>query len=142
MSLIYLLVGSVLGVSAMVLINAWLGISRSACLTDLEDAARRLDADRVGFDAGDGVLAVDGEGALIAERSGDCLGLLIARGSDFVIRYLVPGSVRDAVIEDGTSVRLRLNDFVFVPAKLRFETADEAMIWANRLSAFQPAGRS
>jgi len=142
MSLIYLLVGSVLGVSAMVLVNAWLGISRPARLTDLDDAARRLDADRVGFEPGEGVLAVDGEGALIAERSGDCVGLLVARGSDLVIRYLVPGSVREATLEEGNSLRLRLNDFVFAPARLRFNTADEASLWADRLSDLQPAARS
>lgn len=142
MALFYLLVGSVLGVSAMVLVNAWLGISGTARLADLKDAARRLDADRVGFDAGEGVLAVDGEGALIEERSGDCLGLLVAKGSDIVIRYLVPGSVRDAVIEDGNNVRLRLNEFVFAPARLRFSLADEATLWAGRLSKFQPANRS
>ncbi|ABI65924.1 MULTISPECIES: hypothetical protein [Maricaulis] len=142
MSLIYLLAGSVLGVSVMVLINAWLGISRPARLVDLDDAARRLDADRVGFDAGEGVLAVDGAAALIAERSGDCLGLLVARGSDLVIRYLVPGSVRDAVVEEGSAVRLRLNDFVFAPARLRFSTADEASLWAGRLSDLQPVARA
>ncbi len=142
MSLIYLLAGSVLGVSVMVLINAWLGISRPARLVDLDDAARRLDADRVGFDAGEGVLAVDGAAALIAERSGDCLGLLVARGSDLVIRYLVPGSVRDAVVEEGSAVRLRLNDFVFAPARLRFRTADEASLWAGRLSDLQPVARA
>ncbi|WP_323761074.1 hypothetical protein [Maricaulis sp.] len=142
MSLIYLLVGSVLGVSAMVLVNAWLGISQPSRLTDLEDAARRLDADRVGFDPGEGVLAVDGEAALIAERSGDCIGLLVARGSDLVIRYLVPGSVRDATVDEGNSIRLRLNDFVFAPARLRFHTADEASLWAERLCVLQPAVRS
>ncbi|WP_417486063.1 hypothetical protein [Maricaulis sp.] len=142
MGLILLIVGSILGVSAMVFVNARLGISQTAKLSGLDEAIERLDADRVGFEAGEGVLALDGEGALVAERSGLCLGLLVARGSDFVIRYLAPGSVRDAVVEAETTLRLRLHDFVFAPARLRFDSAETAATWADRLNALQPVARS
>ncbi|RKR02730.1 hypothetical protein [Maricaulis maris] len=137
MGLFFLIVGSVVGVSVMVFFNARLGISTQAKLSGLDEAIMRLDTDRVGFEAGEGVLAADGEGALVAERSGACLGLVVARGSDFVIRYLGPGRVRDVAIDNEHVLHLRLNDFVFAPARLRFDSAEVAADWAERLTALQ-----
>ncbi|WP_291844184.1 hypothetical protein [Maricaulis sp.] len=147
MGLIFLIIGSILGVSAMVFFNARLGISPQARLSGLDEAIARLDADRVGFEAGEAVLAADGEGALVASRSGDCLGLLVARGSDFVIRYLTPGSVREVRLDDageagGAGFRFRLNDFVFAPAHLRFDDAETAARWADRLSGLTQGGQA
>ena len=142
MAILLLLLGSVLGVSVMVFFNARLGISGKARLASLDDAVTRLDTDRVGFEAGEGVLATDGEAALVMDRTGDCLGVLIARGSDFVIRYLTPGSVREVTTEADNTVRLSLNDFVFAPARLRFESADTASHWAGKLDMFKTQGRS
>ncbi|MFY0637239.1 hypothetical protein [Maricaulis maris] len=135
MGIALLLLGSILGVSAMVFVNASLGISPKARLADIDEAAARLDADRVGFEAADAVLAKDGQGALVVSRAGDCLGLLVARGSDFVIRYLTPGMIREVSAEGETGLRVRLNDFVFAPAHLEFETAETASAWKDRLSA-------
>lgn len=142
MGLALLLIGSILGVSAMVFFNARLGISTQARLADLDEAVARLDADRVGFEAADAVLAKDGQGALVASRDGDCLGLLVARGSDFVIRYLTPGTIRDVSAEGETGLKVRLNDFVFAPAHLEFETAEIASAWQDKLSALAQPGRA
>jgi hypothetical protein len=142
MGTLLLLAGSVLGITAMVVFNAWLRISPSARLDSLEEAMHRLDVDSVGFEAGEGVLTADGQAALIQERSGACLALLVARGSDVVIRYLTPGTVRDVETDGDDTLRLRLNDFVFAPARLQFDSAGTAAHWADALATLQPQPRS
>jgi len=142
MEILILLLGSIVGVSVMILFNAWLKISPRARLVSLDEAITRLDTDCVGFEAGEGVLAADGEAALVVSRTGKCLGLLVAKGSDFVIRYLTPGTVRDVVCESDDRLRLRLNDFVFEPAHIRFDNAETASRWADRLTALQDPARS
>ncbi|MAK63532.1 MAG: hypothetical protein CMF75_02130 [Maricaulis sp.] len=136
MLILWVLLGSVAGISAMVAVNAWLGLYTPAKLDSLDEAVARLDADAVGFDAGEGVLAPDGQSALVTDQSASRLALLVARGSDFVIRYLEPGQVR-SVTADDTGLTLTLNDFTFAPAHLGFETPDQARDWAGRLQALQ-----
>lgn len=136
--LFIVLAGSVAGITAMVVVNMWLGLSEPARLRDLEDAVARLDTDSVGYEAGEGGLVTpDGLGALIPSRDGRTIGLLVARGSDFVIRYLGPGSVRTADAGADGLLLLRLNDFAFAPARLNFGSADEAQSWAGRLNALK-----
>ena len=136
--LFIVLAGSVVGITAMVLLNMWLGLSEPARLRDLDDAVARLDTDSVGYEAGEGGLVTpDGLSALIPSRDGRTLGLLVARGSDFVIRYLGPGSVRAAEADADGSLQLRLNDFTFAPARLNFSSADQAQFWAERLNALK-----
>ena len=136
--LLIVLIGSILGISAMVLVNVWLGLSEPARLRDLDDAVARLDTDSVGYEAGEGgVVTPDGLSALVPARDGTRIGLLVARGSDFVIRYLGPGSIRSAEAgADGTLI-LRLNDFAFAPARLNFGSQDAARSWADRLNALK-----
>ena len=136
MIILWVLLGSVIGISAMVAVNAWLGLNTPARLTGLDDAIARLDTDSVGFEAGEGVVAPDGKSALVTDAAQSRLALLVARGSDFVIRYLEPGQVR-SVATDGTDIALKLNDFTFAPAHLAFETPDQARDWAGRLEALQ-----
>jgi len=136
--LLIVLIGSILGIAAMVMVNVWLGLSEPARLHGLDDAVARLDTDSVGYEAGEGGLVTpDGLSALVPSRDGTHVGLLVARGSDFVIRYLGLGSVRSAEAgEDGT-LTLRLNDFAFAPARLDFGSADSARSWADRLNALK-----
>ena len=136
--LLIVLIGSVLGITAMVLFNVWLGLSEPAHLSGLDDAVARLDTDSVGFTAGQGgSLTPDGRGALVPAGDGGMIGLLVARGSDFVIRYLGPGSVHAAEADDTGRLIVRLNDFTFAPARLKFAAADEARAWADRLNALK-----
>ncbi len=136
MLIVWVLLGSVAGISAMVAVNAWLGLYAPAQLESLDDAIARLDADSVGFNAGEGVMAPDGKSALVTDAAGSRLALLVARGSDFVIRYLEPGQVL-SVTADDTGVLLKLHDFTFAPARLSFETAEQARQWADRLEALK-----
>lgn len=138
MLIVWVLIGSVGGITAMVALNAWLGLYEPARLSDLGDAVARLDTDCVGYEAGEGgEVAPDGRSALIPSRDGSVIGLLVARGSDFVIRYLGAGSVRSAQADADGGLLLRLNDFAFAPARLNFGSSEEARAWADRLNALK-----
>jgi hypothetical protein len=137
MLIVWVLVGSVLGISAMVALNAWLGLSQPARLSGLDDAVQRLEADAAGFDAAEGTVAPDGRSALVMSAAGDIIAMLVARGSDFVIRYLDKGSV--GAVEDAGdgTLTVRLNDFAFAPARLNLDTPQAARYWADKLDALQ-----
>ena len=138
MLIVWVLVGSVGGIAAMVALNAWLGLYEPARLSDVGEAIARLDTDSVGYEAGEGgEVAPDGRSALIPSRDGSTIGLLVARGSDFVIRYLGSGSVRSAEADAEGGVLLRLNDFAFAPVRLGFGSAEAARTWADRLNALK-----
>ena len=103
--------GSLLGIAAMVLVNRQLGLFEAAKISSLDDATRRLDTDQIGFMAGPGILADDNRTALVEEKGSGRIGLLVVAGSDVVIRYLDPGSVRAAKMGEGRDIHLELNDF-------------------------------
>ncbi|WP_203292468.1 hypothetical protein [Maricaulis parjimensis] len=136
MLILWVLLGSVVGISAMVAVNAWLGLYTPAKLDSLDDAIARLDTDSVGFEAGEGEMAPDGRSALVSDATQPRLAMLVARGSDFVIRYLEPGIVK-SVATEGSEIALKLNDFTFAPARLAFETPEQARKWAGRLETLQ-----
>ncbi len=138
MLLVGVLIGSVLGIAAMVWVNARMGLFEPARLTGLEDAIARLDTDCVGFEPGQGgLVAPDGSHALVPGREGVMTGLIVARGSDFVIRYLTRGSVRSVEAAGADELILTLNDFAFAPARLKFDNSREAGHWAERLGALK-----
>ena len=129
--------GSLAGITAMVLLNRQLGLYQPAEIASLEQAAERLDLDQIGFAAGEGVLADDHRAALVREADSDRVGLLIARGSDVVIRYLDQGSVRSARMGEGRDIHVALNDFTFAPVDIRLEDTATARLWADRLNSLQ-----
>lgn len=129
--------GSLLGIAAMVLLNRQLGLFDAASITSLDDAARRLDTDQIGFMAGQGILADDNKAALLEEKGSGRIGLLVAAGSDIVIRYLDPGSVRAAKMGEGRDIHLELNDFTFAPVELAISDTSTARHWADRLNSKQ-----
>ncbi|WP_417477173.1 hypothetical protein [Maricaulis sp.] len=137
MMLVLLLAGSLTGVAAMVALNHWLGLAEPACLRDLDEAVERLDTDAVGFDAGEAVLAEDGTAALVEAADGSCIGLLAARGDQFVIRYLKPGLVQAARIGEGGQLTIRLEDFTFAPVVFPFGASPRIRHWADKLNALQ-----
>ena len=129
--------GSLLGIAAMVLLNRQLGLFDAASITSLDDAARRLDTDQIGFMAGQGILADDNKAALVEEKGSGRIGLLVAAGSDIVIRYLDPGSVRAAKMGEGRDIHLELNDFTFAPVEFAISDTSTARHWADRLNSMQ-----
>ena len=137
MSELLILFASALGIGAMVLINSRLDIWTPAVIASLGDAQRRLDADSVGFEAGEGILAEDGKSALVEEAGTDRIALLVARGDNVVIRYLDAGAVKAARVDADGALTVRLDDFTFAPARLDLADAHEARLWADKLNALQ-----
>lgn len=131
------LVGSLIGIGAMVFVNTRLPIWSPARLTDLDDARQRLDVDAVGFRPGLAVLDRDGKGALVEEEQGDRIGMLTARGAEIVIRYLDPGSVKAAKLDGEGGMRISLDDFTFAPVELSLDDNEQARFWADKLNALQ-----
>jgi hypothetical protein len=137
MTLLWILLGSVAGVSAMIGLNIYLKIWTPTRLTSLADAHNRLDADAIGFDPGPGVLAPDGSAALVEEAGGQRFGLLAARGDSIVIRYLTPGMVEAARLDEDGEMSVRLRDFSFTPVRIPFEDRETARVWADKLNKLQ-----
>lgn len=137
MMILWVLAGSVAGISAMVAVNAWLGLSQPARLDSLDEAVKRLDEDAVGFEAGEAILAREGRGALVEERGTGRVGLLAPRGADFVIRYIAPGEVREVRTDEEARLTVRLADFTLAPVVLVMESGREARAWADRLNALR-----
>ncbi|WP_417483910.1 hypothetical protein [Maricaulis salignorans] len=137
MLFVWVMLGSFVGISAMVALNVVLRLGEPARLSSLDEAVERLDTDAVGFQAGPGVLAQDGSAALVEENGGQRIGLLKAKGDEFVIRYIGPGLVRAARLAEDARLTIRLNDFTFPPFTMAFADAGEARIWADKLNAMQ-----
>ena len=132
-----LLVGSIVGVAAVVALNHWLHPAQPARLRDIEEAVERLDTDAVGFEAGEAVLAEDGSAALVESADGSTIGLLAARGDNFVIRFLTPGQVRAARISEDGALTIRLADYTFAPVNFPFGDSPHIRHWADKLNALQ-----
>lgn len=138
MLVIWVFLGSVVGIALMVLLNQRLGLNTPAQIHSVEEAVKRLDADQVGFvPGGASVLADDHRSAIIEEAGTGRLGLLAARGDGVVIRYIEPGSVRAAKMSEGRDILLELNDFTFAPVQLSISDTSTARLWADRLNSLQ-----
>jgi hypothetical protein len=137
MTLVYILLGSIAGVSAMIALNIYLRTWTPAQLTSLADARDRLDTDAIGFEAGPGVLAADGSAAIIEEAGGRRFGLLAARGDSIVIRYLTPGLVDTARLDESGEMSVRLKDFSCTAVRFPFDDRETARVWADKLNQLQ-----
>jgi len=136
MTLVLFLLGSILGVAAMVAMNAGLKISKTSQIDTLEQAGDLLDIDSIGFETGPGVLSKDNKSALVEESGSERIALLSARGDGVVIRYLVPGLVKTARM-DGSELDIKLNDFTYSPVTMSFADNETARLWADKLNKLQ-----
>ena len=152
----YALLFSVLGIAAMVGLTWALGGLRTAVLADRDAAVDLMRRDFIEFEAGDGILSVDGTAALLAPAAdAERVGLVFAMGQRFATRILSPGDVvsvtevpaqraaRSArgvasdVAPDVESVPLELRFADFTQPGLRVElpVGDAADRWRSRLEA-------
>jgi len=129
--LIIVLLVSALSITGLVLLNARLGGWSPARIDSAEAAGAELEGDVIGFEAGRGAVSADGLGALVEERGGSRLGLVLARGDRLVTRALNPGEIL-AVTREGESVTLHLADFTLPRAVLIFGDETIAGDWADR----------
>ncbi|WP_019960033.1 hypothetical protein [Woodsholea maritima] len=86
--------GSTLAIFAVYLLNRLIGGWDAARLSDWSHAARLLDEDLMGFRAETGFVTQDGRIALVFERDGARLGIVVARGDVFVLRSFGPGDLK------------------------------------------------
>ncbi|MHA6289578.1 hypothetical protein [Maricaulis sp. CAU 1757] len=136
---VLVLFGSALGIAVMVALNARLGLSRPARLAGLDEALRRLDDDAVGFEPGEAVIGKEGRAALVENGETGGLALLLAHGSDFVIRYIGPGQVRAVRRDAEGELEIRLKDFSLPRVRIDLGDADVAEAWAGRLDKYKDA---
>ena len=129
---------SAAAIAALVWLNSRLGGWTPASLDALETARAALEADVIGFKAGEGVLADDGRAALFTERAGDRLGLVAALGDGLVTRALGPGELRAAQCADA-KLSLRLNDYTFTRIEIALGDRVEAETWRARAEALMIA---
>lgn len=123
--LIAVLAASALSITALVLLNRWLGGWTPTQLDSVEAAGARLSDDVIGFRPGEGALAADRRAALVEEAGGDRLGVVIARGDRFVTRALGPREII-AVNREGLTLTLDLGDFTFSRVVVTLDDEAEA----------------
>lgn len=133
---LYILIGSLVAVSAIVGFNVWIGGWSASRIDDLGEAGRILKQDLLTFSPGDdGVLASDGLSALVADVHGHGIGYLAARGDTHVSRLINPAEVANASVEGDGVIVVRFRDFTFPAARITLGKEDAAREWAARLTA-------
>jgi hypothetical protein len=122
-----LLLFSVIGVVALVLLARLLGFARRPQLADTALAARLASDAIAGFDPADTAISRDGAGALVAAHDGR-VALVRPLGDRFVVRPLKSPIVARA----GGLLRVRPDETMFPETALDLGEA-AAMAWAGRL---------
>ncbi len=89
---------------------------------------------------GDATLIDDGRGALIATPGGG-VGLLQRHGSRWNARLLTAGDLAGVEAEPDGGVTLRLADFGWPRARLRFADSATHAAWMTRLESLMPGNR-
>ncbi|HAQ35072.1 MAG: hypothetical protein CMF74_03665 [Maricaulis sp.] len=135
MATLYILVGSIIAVSAIVAFNVWIGGWTPSRIESADEAARILRQDLLTFEPGDvRTLSSDGLSALVKSRDGPSIGYLSARGAGHVSRLIEPGHVASTRIEDGSAIVVRFRDFTFPAARITLGDEELAREWAARLN--------
>ena len=125
MSLGVLVIMVVAGVSLVVAVVAWSGVSRSATLASEDEARALLLEEFPDARLGEGLMTGDGRAAFFRCGNGR-IALAAALGDRYVLRlYDRPAIRRIAVKEDG-SARIRFDDFTLPSLRLRFASAADA----------------
>tara|TARA_R110002072_G_scaffold33957_4_gene102288 strand:- start:1643 stop:2059 length:417 start_codon:yes stop_codon:yes gene_type:complete len=134
MMTLYILIGSAVAISTLVLLNMWLGGWSPATIGSLEVAIARLRDDHVVFTPGDGILSSDSLSALVASNTGDTIGVVVVRGAGFVTRLVTPGSLKAVDARDDGSLVLTFRGDTIRPVTLLLGSPHEAYAWAERLT--------
>jgi hypothetical protein len=129
------LAGAALAVAGLIGLNRLIGGWSPAALGDLEAAGTRLAEDVVGFEPGEGACAADGQAALVLEKGGERLGLVLARGDRTVTRVFRPGEV-GAVAREGAALVFRFSDFTLPRARVIMADDAEAEAWRSKIARF------
>lgn len=125
---------SALAVSALIVLNRFIGGWTDIRFDDLALPARRLEEDVTGFRAGEGVLSSDRLAALVMEAGGERLGLVLARANRSVTRALRPGEI-SRIEADGHRFHIHFDDFTLPRVTIDLDE-DAAAGWGERMRAF------
>ena len=135
LTLLLVLGSSVIAVSLVVAMNAFLGGWTPARFATLDEAAHAIMTDVLGFRPGEGALSADRRAALVLEADRSRLGLALARGDRAVVRALRSGELASAARE-GARLILTLNDFTLPRAVIDFDSEVQARVWEATASDY------
>lgn len=132
------------GIGFLVLASWLAGGWRSAGMTDLDAALRRLCEDEYDYAPADGVLSADGRSAIFVNAA-DEIAVVFAVGLDLATRILRPGSVARVQLADpapdGTRrLTLRLRDFTDPAFRIVLPADADAEGWRARLASLAATG--
>lgn len=134
-TIIIVLVSSAIAVALLVLLNVLVGGWTRALFTDAHAAGQAMSEAVLGFVPDTVQLDAERRAALALEDNGQRLGLAVCRGDKVTVRALRPGDLI-AVARDGLLLTLRLDDFTFPAAHLRFSDETLARRWAETAALF------
>ena len=117
-SLIVLLVGVALSISALGWLNTRLGGWAPAHLDDLSEARKALEPDIIGFAGAKGAMSSDGRSAYVLEEGGARLGLVVAKGDRLVTRALCADEIR-AIETQGETTHIMIKDWTLPSIEMR-----------------------
>lgn len=126
------LAGSLVGVALLVLLNLSLFGRAKTDVGTADTVSARLAREIPGFRAGRFARDAQGRAALIENAADRSVFLVEALGDDVVTRKLLP-SQPITVDRNGATLELRLADFTFPRAKIRFDDEAAAREWERRL---------
>lgn len=133
MSLGVLVILVVAGVSLVVAVVAFSGVSHAVRLDSLAQARNLLESEFPQAKLGEGLLAGDGRAAFF--RSGnDRIAVAAAFGDRFVLRLYESSAIRDFDVSEDGAAKIRFNDFTFPALRLRFASkadADNLAVWRD-----------
>ena len=138
-TLIVVLGSSAFAIGLLVVLNMLVGGWAPARFTDEAAAAQAFRDGVFGFTPETVVLDADRTAALALEAGGERLGVAVAMGDVVSVRALRRNEVC-AVSREGARLDIRLPDYTFPSAELRFADAPTAERWAQIVSDFQRAG--
>ena len=132
---LFILAGSAIAITLLVVLNAKLGGWTPSRIESLEMAGAKLCDDHLTFVPGDGVLSMDGLASLMASTSQDSVGVVAARGAGFVTRLITHGDqIRTVEPRGDGALTLTFRGDTIRPVTLTLETAQDAHDWARRLN--------
>lgn len=133
MSQIYVLLGSLAGIAALVGLSALFGRWSKPVIQSEADAAAFVKAENFRFNPGEAVVSPDGGAAIVADASGDSFGVVVTRGDRWVSRVVTPQTVRQAKLTQPDRLRISFKDFTMPTAVITFDDPAIAEKWAARL---------
>ena len=125
MSLVTLVILVVAGVSLVVAVVAFSGVSHAVQLDDEDHARALLREEFPDASLGEGLLSGDRKAAFF--RCGnDRIAVAAAMGDRYVLRLFDRDAIGGLVVKDGGAAKLKFGDFTFPALRLRFASADDA----------------